>query len=631
MSLSQKHVGERLRKLLANLSPEQVEAVKYLDGALLIDAGAGSGKTRTLTRRIAYMMLAHGVKSQSILAATFTKAAAVELQGRVRELSGADVRVCTLHSWGQQIVQRFGPYRHPLRVCAEADQESLVSGILKHLGERDVSPGAILSAISDAKNRWEKPATFQPPPDLDPSILKLVAPVWETYESVKDEEDLLDFDDLLIKSVEILHSDGRALQTCHDLWKHILVDEFQDTNSPQYAMIRTVFEGKPVLGAGNPCPAERIVGRSLAVVGDGDQAIYGFRGGNVDLILGFADDYPGCKVVELSTNYRSQRVIVNAAAAVVSNNRFRTQKQLRAHRQDGRKVRILEVASPEDAAKAVAAISRWLWKATRGRAETSALFRRNKEMDSFRTLLEDLGIRTRRTGGMRFEQMPQVIAVNALVQAARDPRNDFKLLEAAKLILPQNRRLPYTLVRQARRERAQGRSVALWDVVARATDEDSGMVREAILRVIAKAHVQSGSDLLQVLEACHQTGWVKHLHDDFDSKQEARETLDELCRRLLSKKPTQSALKALLSPGQGFVELTTAHRSKGLERDYIFLLDCQEGIFPDDKADIEEERRLFYVAMTRAKEQLFIIHLAENPSRFLSEIPEEMAYRARWT
>jgi DNA helicase-2/ATP-dependent DNA helicase PcrA len=611
MSLSMPKLGEGLRKLLATLSPEQREAVTASAGVLLIDAGAGSGKTLTLTGRIAYL-LASGVRSRGIIAATFTRAAASSLEKRLREITKADVRVCTLHSWAQQIFQRS--LSRPVEICDEYTARALVAQVLKD-GHR-TSPRSVLSEISRAKNLGMTPRTYQA---SDKFATDDLPDLWEQYEQLKG--DRLDFDDLLVKSLHLLHTNTGLLSKYHRTWAHLLIDEFQDTNSLQYALIRSVFEGRPVSCHGDPCHAS-FRNRSLTVVGDPDQAIYGFRGGNVDLIVGFPRDYPACQVVHMGKNYRSQPMIVRAAAAVISNNAVRLAKDITAQAdRTAKPIRLVTVVNAS-VPEIVGAICRRLWKESRGQAQITALFRHNDEMERLHQGLMALGIPARQTGGLFFEDLPEVRAVLAILEASRDPRNDYRLFEASRALLPPDKRLPYPLRQRLHRDQRQGRKLSLWDVVATAPDEEAVIVRDALLATIEVR--RTGSPLRQVLEACRQTQWLSRLHG---SSHQSRDTLNELAKRLLSTRSPRDPVKALSARSLGFLELMTIHKSKGLEREYV-ILPCEEGVFPDPKSSEEEERRLFYVGMTRAQRQLYII--ARKPSRFVKEIPADMVSRTTW-
>jgi DNA helicase II / ATP-dependent DNA helicase PcrA len=386
-----------------------------------------------------------------------------------------------------------------------------------------------------------------------------------------------------------------------------MVDEFQDTNLLQYRLVRSVFEGQ-VVKASRPCTRSVFKDRSLAVVGDPDQAIYGFRGGDVDLILGFSRDYPGSKIVSLGENFRSQRLIVSAAAAVISNNSRRTPKHIQARATFGLPIRLVE-ASPDAIPRSAAEICRGLWSRTDGKAQIAALFRHNAELEAFR---QSADMPVRRTDGVFFEDLPEVRGIAALVNAARDPRSDYWLWETSRAVLPHDRRLPH-LLRQ--RQHAQG--LALWDILSTSNDSEAVIVRGAVLAVIeAGRH----GPVRQITEAARQTGWLSSLHAGATAQ--ARERLEELSSRLLT---DRDPFKALLARSEGFLELLTAHKSKGLEREYIILPGDN---YPDSKDDAEEERRLFFVALTRARNQVYIIHTT-RPSPFLREIPEEMVTRTR--
>ncbi|MGH9823056.1 MAG: ATP-dependent helicase [Blastocatellia bacterium] len=593
MSLS---YSEGLKKLLDTLTPPQREAAETGDGELLIDAGAGSGKTRTMTARIG-VLLASGAPPRSILAATFSKAAVADIETKLREITRTDVRVCTLHAWAHRMIARNGS----VRVC---DQSTSLRIITRAVAGSSVTAQSVHKEISAAKNRGENPDNFT----LMDSRLgrEAIARIWRQYEAEKGQR--LDFDDLLTKSLELLQTDSSLLHWCHETFRHLTVDEFQDTNPIQWRLIRSAYEGK-VVSLERPCVSES-QGRSLAVVGDPDQAIYGFRGASANLILGFASNYPNAKVITLGENFRSQRLIVSAAAAVIANNKHRTPKQLLARQTLGVEVRIVEVSSRGAAAKAVSNICRGLWKRTAGKAQIAGLFRHNAQLEEIRGSVD---VPVRRTDGVFFEDLPEVRGVAALVNAARDPRNDYWLWESSRAVLPPDQRLSASLRRRQRISNA-----ALWDVLSTSDEREAVIVRDAVLATVSAG--QHG-ELRQVTEAARQTGWLATLQAGATT--EARERLDEFSVRVLK---SADPLKSLIAKSHGFLELLTAHKSKGLEREYVILF--AEG-HPDPKGDPEEERRLFYVALTRARRQVYIILHPQSRSPFLQEIPEEMVARTR--
>ncbi|MGH9763252.1 MAG: ATP-dependent helicase, partial [Blastocatellia bacterium] len=536
MSLSN---AEGLRKLLETLTPNQREAAETCEGELLIDAGAGSGKTLTIIARIA-VLLSKGASPRSVLAATFSRAAVAQIETKLRQITRSDVRVCTLHAWAQRILQRKGA----VRVCNEAATLAMVNQAAKG---SHVSAQTALREISAAKNRGENPNSLRLlDTRLDPAA---VAAIWRTYE--KEKGSRLDFDDLLLRAIEALQADSELLHWCHETYRHITVDEFQDTNPLQWTLIRSVYEGR-IVSLRSPCRLDH-KGRTIAVVGDPDQAIYAFRGGDVNLILGFAVEYPNAKVVQLGENFRSQRLVVSAAAAVISHNSRRTPKLLAARDSLGLPLRLVEVSSQDAIPRAVSMICRGLWKRTGGKAQIAALFRHNAELETLRTSVD---VPVRRTDGVFFEDLPEVRGIAALVNAAREPRSDYWLWEASRAVLPPERRLPASL---RRRQHAQG--LALWDVLSTNEDEPEAVsVRNAVLATIAAG---CHGNARQVTEAARQTGWLQTLQAG--ASDQARSRLEEFSSRVLG---PGDPLKGLVGESEGFLEVMTVHKSKGLEREY---------------------------------------------------------------
>lgn len=632
--------GSAHEALPLSLSASQRQAVEFREGVMLVDAGPGAGKTRVVAARVAHL-LGRGVPLSQIICLTFSNAAREEMRARIELTTRSSPMVESFHSWARKILVEHDRASHGsvmFTVVDERRQRRALQDAARAEGAGDPETvEQLASAISAAKSRGEAAVgQFRRPEGMSHEQADLVRRVWLRYEhwcltGVTDRGRHVrgfDFDDMLNEAAELLRTQPALRRRYHDEWRHVLVDEFQDSNSVQYAMVRMVVEDRPSAGTGETFDARALKDRSLVVVADADQAIYGFRGGVPGLTLRLAADYAGLQVAELGENYRSCGHVVLAAAGVIANNRERTQKRLTPTRGEGQKVRVWEFRTPEEEADTVAARCAELWRCKAGKATVAILTRnrRTRREDGgwalhHETLMRALarhGVPAVRDGGVSLGRTPEVAHMRALLSLAADPHDDSTL---TRVLAPSARGEVAEAVRVAR---ACGFS--LWEALAHSGDEHVISARRTIGRI--RDELREGRLLHAFALAFDAQPWVERLFRDGDG--EAQDRLRALGRtvagavslesggRLNSVEDLYSVLEERLHP----IRIMTAHAAKGLEWDYVFICGADEQRWRIlDEADAEEERRLFYVAMTRARKGLFVSHLAGQPARFVGEIP----------
>lgn len=632
--------------LLRNLNPEQRRAVEQVDGPLLILAGAGSGKTRVITYRIAHLIESCGVQPENILAVTFTNKAADQMKERVfRLLNGtrsANPLICTFHSLCVRILRKdievLG-YSRDFAIYDESDQESLMRNCVKGLGldGKLWTPRAALSLISHAKNHGISPSQFYASA-ADPRK-EQVAVLYEHYEKSMKRLNALDFDDLLVRAVDLLGNFPDVRRRYNEKFKHILVDEYQDTNRTQYRLIRLLTHNQ----------------QNLCVVGDEDQSIYRWRGADIQNILSFEQDFPNTSIIKLEQNYRSTQVILDAASAVVANNLARKGKSLWTDRRRGDLIAFFEAHDAENEALFVA---QKILESQKSAPETkgAVLYRTNAQSRSFEEAFRRFGIQYHIVGGFSFYERAEIKDILSYLRFCVNP-NDTVSLE--RIINTPPRGIGRSTV-EALEQLAQKSGLTLWEAIERALIEKTlaerslkalNGFRNLIQAIQAKLEQQSLAELIQfVTEA---SGYRRVLQDEDTEEALARiENLDELMNAAADSVERNETLcdfldhAALVSDQDDFdeaanVSLMTLHSAKGLEFHMVFVVGLEEGLFPHSRSlmfqeELEEERRLFYVGMTRAQDQLILsrarsrrFYGAESfditePSRFLDEIPSEL-------
>jgi DNA helicase-2/ATP-dependent DNA helicase PcrA len=637
-------------RYLADLNPAQREAVLHTGGPLLVVAGAGSGKTRVLTHRVAHLVAACGARPEEILAITFTNKAAGEMRGRLERLLGGAARaiwILTFHAACGRILRREAPrlgYRSNFTIYDQADQVRLVKDCLEEL-QRDPKrfvPRGIQAQISAAKNELVGPQEYLR--RVESFFDQTVAEVYGLYQRRLHAANAMDFDDLLMLTVEVLERFPEARRRWQRAFRHVLVDEYQDTNHAQYRLLQLLAEEH----------------RSVCAVGDPDQSIYRFRGADIRNILEFERDFPGTRVIALEQNYRSTNTILRAANALIAHNRERREKTLFSALGEGPAVRVLELEDEQAEARFVAAeVAKLLEEGYAGR-EIAVFYRTNAQSRVLEEVLVRQGVPYQVVGGPRFYERAEIKDALAYLRVIDNPADTVSLLRIANR--PRRGIGEATLARLA--AYAELRGITLLEALGRA--EEAGVAaapRRAVeaLRGLfsslrAQAEELTVAELLErVLE---QSGYLASLEAERTIEARGRiENLQELVgvaqeyeaqdgEASLSGFLQQVSLSSeqdALREEEGAVTLMTLHNAKGLEFQAVFMVGMEEGVFPHarsiEEQGIEEERRLCYVGMTRAKERLVLTHASSRslfgarahnlPSRFLDELPQGEIVRER--
>jgi DNA helicase-2/ATP-dependent DNA helicase PcrA len=637
---------------LAELNDAQREAVTTTEGPLLVVAGAGSGKTRVLTYRVAYL-LEQGVKPNEILAITFTNKAAAEMRSRIEGAVGARARaiwILTFHAACGRILRREAErlgYRSNFTIYDQADQIRLVRSCLEEL-ERDpkrFTPRGIHTQISNAKNQLIGPDEYAG--RVESFYDQTVADVYGMYQRRLFAQNAVDFDDLLMLTVEVLQRFPEARERWAKAFRYILVDEYQDTNHAQYVLLQLLAEHS----------------HNIMVVGDPDQSIYRFRGADIGNILSFEQDFPGTQVIALEQNYRSTNAILNAANAVIDNNRERKPKHLWSELGEGEPVRVVETEDEHAEARFVASEVAALLEYGFSLGEIAVVYRTNAQSRVLEDVFVRQGVAYQVIGGPRFYERAEIKDAIAYLQAIDNPFDGVSLGRIANR--PRRGVGDTSLARL--QALADGEGISLWEAVGRA--EEAGLAtaslkavqgwRTLLQSLMAQAQDLSVPALVELV--VERTGYPEYLLSTLP-KWEAEgkiENLEELVgvAREYEASADEASLSSFLqeislysdqdalrdAEGGGQVTLMTIHNAKGLEYRAVFMLGMEEGIFPHsrsiEEAEVEEERRLCYVGMTRAKERLTMLHASRRslygrsdanlPSRFLDELPEEGVERER--
>jgi DNA helicase II / ATP-dependent DNA helicase PcrA len=635
---------------LADLNPAQRDAVLATEGPVLVVAGAGSGKTRVLTHRIVHLIRAAGAKPNEILAITFTNKAAGEMKRRVEELVGEIARtmwVMTFHAACGRILRREAPrlgYRSNFTIYDQADQVRLVKNCLEEL-ERDpkrFAPRGIHAQISMAKNQLVGPEEYRR--RVASFYDQTVADVYDLYQRRLHASNALDFDDLLMLTVEVLERFPEAAARWQKAFRYVLVDEYQDTNHAQYRLLQ-LLAGKH---------------KNVFAVGDPDQSIYAFRGADIRNILEFERDFPGTQVIPLEQNYRSTNGILRAANAVIAHNRERKPKNLWSELSEGESVRVVEVEDEHAEARLVAAEVAELLEQGYAGAEIAVFYRTNAQSRVLEDVLVRQEIPYQVIGGPRFYERAEVKDAVAYLQVLDNPADGVSLARIANR--PRRGIGDASLARLATFADAQG--ITLREALARADEAGCGAAPlKAIQRfhavldsLAAEAQELAVPDLVErVLE---RTGYLEALEAERTVEAQGRiENLGELVNvareyHETAEQPTLSEFLqqiSLFSDQDELIEeggrltLMTLHNAKGLEFRAVFLVGMEEGVFPHarslEEQGLEEERRLCYVGLTRAQERLVLTHASGRslwgsrsynlPSRFLDELPQDEIARDR--
>ncbi|MGD0199158.1 MAG: UvrD-helicase domain-containing protein [Bryobacteraceae bacterium] len=637
---------------LEGLNPPQREAVAYAGGPLLILAGAGSGKTRVITHRVAHLVHAHRVPPSAIVAVTFTNKAAQEMRERVEGLLGhsyalGELVVSTFHSFCVRLLRRDGARLAELRpgftrgftIYDEDDQLALVKAASRQLGldEKQFMPyRAALGRISHAKNhKLSPPDVYKTAKDLKMSRL---ASVYEEYEGRLRQANALDFDDLLLEAVRLLEHDEDLRRAWNQRIAHLLIDEYQDTNRSQYELMRLLSQAH----------------QNVCAVGDEDQSIYSWRGADINNILDFEGDYPNARLIRLEQNYRSTKNILASASALVAHNRERKGKRLWTSAQGGAPVGFCEAYDAEQEALFIADTIESVLFGNPG-DRVAVLYRTNAQSRQIEEALRRYGRKYQVIGGFSFYQRAEIKDILAYLKVLVAPQDSVNLL---RIINTPARGLGKSAIEQIERC-AREHGVNHWSAILRLLDEKQLPTRAAAalegFRTLIEGLRETAAvePLHEVVRAVlDRTGYLKTLEADQTPDAEARqENLTELVNAASDAAARGEGIPefldhaALVSEADAIDEqaqvcLMTAHNAKGLEFPAVIICGLEEGLFPhgrslDSRAAMEEERRLCYVAMTRAQKRLVLTcaryrrryggeHAeASQPSRFLSEIPLE--------
>ena len=651
--------------LLEGLNPQQSEAVTHAGGPLLVVAGAGSGKTRVLTRRIAYLMSRRNVAPYQILAITFTNKAAGEMKERVADLVGPIAKsmwVSTFHSACVRILRqeaaRLG-YSNSFSIYDSADSQRLITIVAKELNldPKRYPARQFQSMISNAKNELLGPQDYLNA--TTNQFEQVVADVYAVYQQRLMRANAMDFDDLILKSVEVLQRFPEAKARFRSRFRHVLVDEYQDTNHAQYILVKELV-GSELEGQQ---PAE------LCVVGDADQSIYGFRGATIRNILQFELDYPNARTVLLEQNYRSTQNILNAANAVITKNESRKEKNLWSDAGSGSPLTGYVAESEHDEANFIADEIRSLQReGVSSPGDTAIFYRTNAQSRVFEEVFMRNALPYKVVGGLRFYERREVKDLLAYLRVLTNLEDEISL---RRIINVPKRGIGDTSLDYIDLF-AQQNGISFWQGLLRVTENSSVPARAAAaineftamisaLAVLVEAKTKPS---VVVEAALEQSGLLKELVDSTDPQDEVRvENLKELVAVSMEyeERPFEDlgedeeiSLAGFLEKvslvadadeipeGEdhgGVVTMMTLHTAKGLEFPTVFLTGMEDGIFPHsrtlgEKDEIEEERRLAYVGLTRARQRLYISRAeyrstwgAPNynpPSRFLDEIPEEV-------
>lgn len=639
---------ESTHPLLDRLNPAQAEAVQHTDGPLLIFAGAGSGKTRVLTHRVAYLIAERGVEPRHILAVTFTNKAAQEMRGRIASLVGErskSIWMGTFHASCARILREAGDKVGLTRdfvIYDDSDQLTLIRECLfeLQLDDKRFTPRSILSHISRAKEKLITPEEFSL--HFTGFFEGICNKVYPLYAEKLRRNNALDFDDLMMMAVRLFQQRPDVLEGFQNRCRYILVDEYQDVNYAQYVLLKLLSQKY----------------QNLCVVGDDDQSVYAFRGADVSLILQFEKDFPQARVVKLEQNYRSTKNILEAAYGVVSQNRGRKEKKLWTENEQGGP--IVHREAENEILEAEFVVQK-LWEGVRSGArkhsDYAILYRTNAQSRAFEEMFLNWATPYRIVGGVRFYERKEVKDILAYLRVIHNPLDSVSL---KRILNVPARGIGATSLGVLEKE-AEQHGQPLWDVISHADSLAAiqARIRKALLGFVRMVEqlraVRESVPLTELAQAAlDATGYLRDLEAEKNIESETRaENVRELLTvttefdataddrtlgAFLEQVSLVSDLDSLDTKAEA-VTLMTLHTAKGLEFPVVFLVGMEEGVFPhirsmQSDSELEEERRLCYVGITRAKEELYLSHAYRRtlfgntsyspPSRFLRDIPEHL-------
>ena len=637
-----------MNSLLTGLNKEQQQAVQHTEGPLLILAGAGSGKTKVLTVRIAHL-LGQGVNPYEILAITFTNKAAKEMKSRVEGLVG-DVAnriwLSTFHSFCAKFlrfeIDSFLGYNSNFTIYDTSDSQAVIKAALKalNLDDKYYPVGAMIAAISDAKNKLLFASDFRK--QARDFYQQKVADVYEYYERELRKNNALDFDDLLLVAVKLLQSNATVLDKYSHRFRYVMIDEYQDTNHAQYLLAKLLASHW----------------KNIAVVGDADQSIYAWRGADIQNILDFEKDYPNCTSIKLEQNYRSTKIILDAANAVIDNNEGRPEKNLWTDKIEGAKIQHFTAQSEHEEAAFIGdtiAKKHDIHDVPYG--DMAILYRTNAQSRVLEEALIKRALPYTMVGGTKFYDRKEIKDVLAYLRVLYNPFDDLSLL---RIINVPKRSIGATTVAKLQDyAREKGTSLFMTLTQLHLIDSIKGKTKEKLeefgILIFTLVSEMEDKTVLDILESIlDRTGYLAQLEESTDPQDQARaENIGELLSVAKDFQDTNPSgtvedfleQVALVNDVDSFeqeeakVTLMTLHAAKGLEFPIVFLCGLEEGLFPHSRTlmnpeEIEEERRLAYVGITRAEKELYISNATTRtvfgrtssylPSRFIDEIPEEL-------
>ena len=637
-----------MNSLLTGLNKEQQQAVQHTEGPLLILAGAGSGKTKVLTVRIAHL-LAQGVNPYEILAITFTNKAAKEMKSRVEGLVG-DVAnriwLSTFHSFCAKFlrfeIDSFLGYNSNFTIYDTSDSQAVIKAALKalNLDDKYYPVGAMIAAISDAKNKLLFASDFRK--QARDFYQQKVADVYEYYERELRKNNALDFDDLLLVAVKLLQSNATVLDKYSHRFRYVMIDEYQDTNHAQYLLAKLLASHW----------------KNIAVVGDADQSIYAWRGADIQNILDFEKDYPNCTSIKLEQNYRSTKIILDAANAVIDNNEGRPEKNLWTDKIEGAKIQHFTAQSEHEEAAFIGdtiAKKHDIHDVPYG--DMAILYRTNAQSRVLEEALIKRALPYTMVGGTKFYDRKEIKDVLAYLRVLYNPFDDLSLL---RIINVPKRSIGATTVAKLQDyAREKGTSLFMTLTQLHLIDSIKGKTKEKLeefgILIFTLVSEMEDKTVLDILESIlDRTGYLAQLEESTDPQDQARaENIGELLSVAKDFQDTNPSgtvedfleQVALVNDVDSFeqeeakVTLMTLHAANGLEFPIVFLCGLEEGLFPHSRTlmnpeEIEEERRLAYVGITRAEKELYISNATTRtvfgrtssylPSRFIDEIPEEL-------
>ena len=635
--------------MLQGLNDKQREAVLTTEGPLLILAGAGSGKTRVITNRIAYLVKEKGVAPKHILAITFTNKAASEMRERVEQSVGMDAGgawICTFHSACVKILRMYSHligYDNNFSIYDADDQKTVIKNICKKLDidTKRFKEKWFLSQISSAKDELKSVEEFE----LDASgdyYLEKVAKVYAEYQRELKRNNAFDFDDLIVKTVELFRTDPEILERFQERFRYISVDEYQDTNTAQFVFVSMLAKKY----------------HNICVVGDDDQSIYKFRGANIENILQFEKVFPDAKVIRLEQNYRSTQNILNAANAVIANNRKRKSKKLWTEHEEGDLIKLLHVGNPYEEADRVVDQVRQFLKEGYHLNDCACLYRTNAQSRTLEEACVRANMPYKIVGGVNFYQRKEIKDVLAYLKTVDNAKDDVAVRRIINVPKRGIGAVAVNTVQNIADDRGINFYSALDDGIREGLFGKSGEKLREFRDLIESFRESAGQMSLQDLldEVLEKTGYLRELELENTVEAQTRiENIEELINKLALYEDTaeEPSLGGFLeevslvadidswSAESDYVSLITIHSAKGLEFPIVFLCGMEDGLFPMsaainsmDEEDLEEERRLAYVAITRAKEKLILTAsrmrmvrgetMVSIISRFVREIPGEL-------